>query len=137
MTRPIKFYDELHEAKFASIGAKMKYLDEYHKAAAYLLSLDVVCREHIADLFDFDEDVIRPDGLEKDWQTGTSRKTSRLLFNLWNGHCSDGQKGKDEDGYEVELPSENYAVDNIFNCSYAPYYCEAIRIRFPIFFEAD
>jgi len=133
----MRFYDEEHEEKFVEFCQKMKYLDEYHKAAAYLLALDVVCREHIADLFDFAEDVIKPDGLDKDWQTSTSRKTTRLLLNLWNGYCSDGKKGRDEDGYEVELPSENYAVDNIFNCSYAPYYFEAVRIRFPIFFDED
>lgn len=137
MTTQIKFMDELHEEKFASIGERMKHLDEYHKAAAYLLALDVVCREHINDLFDFDEDIIKPEGLNKDWQTSTSRKTTRLLLNLWNGCSSDGEKGKDEDGYEVELPSQHYAPDNIFNCSYAPYYFEAIRIRFPIFFDAD
>lgn len=133
----MNFFDESHEAKYNEFCGRMKYLDEYHKAVAYLLALDVVCREHTPDLFDFSEDVIKPDGLHKDWQTGTSRKTTRLLFNLWNGYCSDGETGKDKDGYEVELPSQYYAADNIFNCNYAPYYFEAIRIRFPIFFDAD
>ena len=127
----MKFFDESHEAKYNEFCGRMKYLDEYHKAAAYLLAVDTVCREHPTDLFDFSEDVIKPDGLHKAWQTGTSRKTTRLLFNLWNGYSSDGEKGKDE----VELPSQYYAPDNIFNCNYALYYCEAIRIRFPIFFD--
>lgn len=133
----MKFFDESHETKYNEFCNRMKYLDEYHKAVAYLLALDTVCREHPTALFDFGEDIIKPDGLHKDWQTGTSRKTTRLLFNLWNGYCSDGETGKDKDGYEVELPSQYYAADNIFNCNYAPYYFEAIRIRFPIFFDAD
>ena len=133
----MRFCDDIHEANFVEICRKMKCQDEYHKAVAYLLALDVVCREHTADLFDFSEDVIIPEALDKGWQTGTSRKTTRLLFNLWNGYCSDGEIGKDKDGYEVELPSQYYAVDNIFNCNYAPYFFEAIRIRFPIFFNEN
>lgn len=123
----IIFKDKEHKEKYISICSRMKYLDEYHKAAAYLLSLDEVCRKHISDIFDFEEDVIKPQGLHKDWQTGTSLKTTRLLFNLWNGYNSEGEP------LEEEQPSGNYTPDNIFSCSYAPYYWQAIRLRFPVY----
>ena len=121
----MKFYDEEHEEKFVEFCQKMKYLDEYHKAAAYLLALDVVCREHINDLFDFSEDAIKPEGLSKGWQTGTSTKTTRLMFNLWNGYQYEGEP------LEEEKPSSYYTPEHLFACSYAPYYWQAIKLRYP------
>ena len=121
----MKFYDEKHEEKFVEFCQKMKYLDEYHKAAAYLLALDVVCREHINDLFDFSEDAIKPEGLSKGWQTGTSTKTTRLMFNLWNGYQYEGEP------LEEEKPSSYYTPEHLFACSYAPYYWQAIKLRYP------
>lgn len=121
----MKFYDEEHEEKFVEFCQKMKYLDEYHKAAAYLLSLDVVCRKHTTDLFDFSEDAIKPEGLSKGWQTGTSTKTTRLMFNLWNGYQYEGEP------LEEEQPSRYYTPEHLFACSYAPYYWQAIKLRYP------
>ena len=127
----IRFHDNTHEEFYQEFLAKMKCHDCYHQVLAYLLSLDVVCRKHIFSLFDFEEDRIKPDGLHEAWQTGTSMRTSRLAFNLWNGYCTDGENGIDKDGYEIPLISRYYAVDYIFCCSYAPYYYEAIRLRYP------
>ncbi len=47
------------------------------------------------------------------------------MFNLWNGWAYD------EDDLDKRIPSIDYAVDNIFcEAEYAPYFYEAIRIRF-------
>ena len=131
----IVFKNDEHEQLYNDLCERMKYLDEYHRAAAYLLSLDDVCNEHIADIFDLQEDVIIPEALERAWQTGTSMKTTRLLFNLWNGYYTDNKTYTDEDGQEKDLPSMYYAPDNIFNCSYAPYYWQAIKMRYPLYTE--
>lgn len=121
------FYDNKHEKAFNDICSRMKYLDCYHRSLAYLLSLDIVLREHIEAVYDMHEDVIKPEGLNKGFQTGTSLKTTRLAFNLWNSYCSEGEQ------LEEEQPSSNYAPDQIFNCKeYAPYYWQAIQIRFKI-----
>lgn len=125
------FADDKHWQCFTSIINQMQQSDVYHMAVAYLLALDTVTRQHVSDIFDFDEDCIKLDALQKPWQTGTSRKTTRLAFNLWNGYCTDGQTYTDEEGYTADLPSGNYSVADIFSCSYAPYYWEAIKIRFP------
>ena len=83
MLMAIKFQSEKHECDYRSLLSKMKSKDCYHKAVAYLLTLDEVCNKHIADLFDFEKDVIKPFGtLYLPWQTGTSVKTTRLMFNL-------------------------------------------------------
>lgn len=125
------FADDTHWLNFTEIINQMQQSDVYHMAVAYLLALDTVTRRHVSDIFDFDEDCIRPDAIHKPWQTDTSRKTTRLAFNLWNGCCSDGQTYTDEDGYSKDLPSCNYGVGAIFSCSYAPFYWEAIKIRYP------
>ena len=126
----ILFIDSRHEQLYSELCTRMKYLDEYHRATAYLLSLDNVCRDHIADIFDLQEDVIKPEALCKAWQTSTSRKSCRLLFNLWNGYNSEGEP------LEEETPSGYYTPEHIFSCSYAPYYWQAIQLRYPDYTEA-
>lgn len=116
----IIFRDKRHEELFKKICIKMKYRDEWHLPVAYLLSLDAVCRNHINELFYFEEDIVKHSGLNRPWQTDTSRKTTRLMFNLWNNYCSD------DDG-----SAKYYDVADIFSCDYAPYYWEAIKLRFP------
>lgn len=125
------FADDKHWKSFTAIIAQMQQSDVYHMAVAYLLALDTVTRQHVNDVFDYDSDCIKLDALEKPWQTGISRKTTRLAFNLWNGCYTDGETYIDDEGYPDDLPSGNYSVADIFSCSYAPYYWQAIKIRFP------
>jgi hypothetical protein len=133
----MRFYDTKHENIFYDLIKRMNNTDCYHSAVAYLIGLDTVCREHIESLYDFDEACIKPSALSEAWQTGTSRKTTRLMFNLWNGYCSDGETYTDADGYESDLPSRMYAVDEIFCCGYAPYFYEAIKLRYPEYASED
>lgn len=129
----IKFYNDEHEKAFNQLCEQMlnrkkeSRLDEYHTAAAYLLTLDKECRKHIDDLFNFEIDGIRPEGINKAWQTGTSLKTTRLAFNLWNGCTRDD----DENGSHGMPASPLYTPEEIFSCSYAGYFIEAIKLRFP------
>lgn len=114
----------------------MPYLDGYHLSLAYLLTMDNVLREHISALYDVRKDVIIFEGLSKPFQTSTSRKTTRLAFNLWDGSVYDSDPPEtyiDKNGEKAYIPSKYYAPDTIFNCTYAPYYFEAIKIRFEIF----
>ena len=133
----MKFENEEHEAVFEEICDRMKscrntqHLNGYHLAVAYLFALNTSCSEHIDELFDFEEDIIKLDALNAFWQTGTSIKVTRLAFNLWSGLHTDGETYTDEDGDERELPSRCYAVDEIFCCVYAPYFWEAIKLRYP------
>lgn len=118
----MKFKNEEHKARYAEILARMKRDDAYHRSAAYLMALaDLVP----GDVFDFENDCIRHEGLYAGWQTGSSRKATRLMFNLWNGCYED--KAADE----PEKTSGYYAVDEIFyNHEYAPYFYYAVLIRF-------
>ena len=118
----MKFKDKDHEQRYYELLAKMKRDDPYHKSAAYLMALAELVP---GDVFDFQEDCIRHEGVDAGWQTSSSRKATRLMFNLWNGWACE------EDDLEDPKPSAHYAVDNIFsNYEYAPYFYEAVRIRF-------
>lgn len=112
------FRDDTHAAVYQDICSRMKSNDCYHQSMAYLLSLDVVLRKHYTEVFNFDRDGIIPEVTNREWQTGTSIKTTRLAFNLWNGYC-----------YEDDVPSSYYTPIEIFCCDYAPYYWQAIRLR--------
>lgn len=103
--------------------------DVEYSALFYLLAADEITRKHVTDIFDFEERCIKPWGLfSAPWQTSTSRKTIRLAFNLFNcGMCCD----MDKNGEFIELTSDLYTPGCIFACSYAPYYIQAIKIRYP------
>lgn len=129
------FQDGEHEELFNKLCKKMPYLDGYHLSLAYLLTMDNVLREHISALYDEKKDVIIFEGLNKPFQTHTSLKTTRLAFNLWNGtvYVSDPPETYiDKNGEKEYVPSKYYVPDRIFHCTYAPYYFEAIKMRFEI-----
>lgn len=130
----IKFRDEEHEKNYHFILDMMPYSDIERKALAYLFALDTVCFEHIRDLYDFSDNRIMLSGLDKGWHTGTSGRTTRLAFNLYNSHCSDGETYIGSDGIEESLPSAYYSPAYLFCCEYAKYYVEALKIRFPEWF---
>lgn len=116
------FRSEEHKQKFLNLLSQMRYNDAYHRSSAYLMALaDLVPQ----DVFDFEEDVIKHSGIFAAWQTSSSRRATRLMFNLWNGFAYE------EANPEAFVVSQEYAVDNIFcDGEYAPYFYEAIRIRF-------
>lgn len=118
----ILFKDETHKKYYYHFIMRfgMEHIDPYKQTAAYLLALDIV-RDHFTDIFDFSESAIKPDGISAGWQTGTSTKTTRLLFNLWNGYCYN----------EQDEPTADYTPDNIFCCELASYFIQAIKIRYP------
>ena len=69
---------------------------------------------------------MRVEGLNSGWQTGTRMKITWLAFNLWDGNTFESIED-----YEEDKVSSKYAVDEIFCCSYAPYFYEAIKLRYP------
>ena len=126
----INFLDDRHEILYNTLCDRMKKQDRYHLAMAYLLALDSELRKHYLDVFDFENDGIKINALNKAWQTGTSKKTTRLAFNLWNGCSTDGETYTDKGGYERDLPSSYYTPEQIFCSVYAAFYWQAIKIRF-------
>lgn len=117
----MKFKNSDHEQRFLQLLSRMKNRDAYHRSAAYLMALVPMAA---SDVFDFEDDCIRHEGLYADWQTHSSLKATRLMFNLWNFTHEDHAADNPEE------TSRYYTVDEIFsNREYAPYFYEAIRIR--------
>lgn len=119
----MKFRDETHEQEFEEVMKRMgaDSRDVYRLALAYLITADEVCSKHIDNIYDFSEHCIKPDCLADEWQTGTSLKTCRLAFNLFNG----GLGWCDEEDRHLVTPAE------IFCCCLAPFYWEAVKLRYP------
>jgi len=117
------FADDAHRARYEELRGRVlidptKYNDHYREALSYLLALNIDCYDNVHDLYNFKEHSIIPEGISEEWQTGTSKKTTRLAFNLYSSSCLWCEEG-----------TEHYcAVDEIFNCDYAPYFVEAVKI---------
>jgi len=114
----IRFSDREHKAFYTEMLSKTRNNDTYHQAFFYAIGICAETRRNIHTLFDFKEDGIRPEGLTAPWQTGGTRRLCRLAFNLWNGWTEEGKENR-------STPYE------LFDCGFAPYFFEAIRLRYP------
>ena len=118
----MKFKNRLHVEKFYEILSRMRHNDVYHLSAAYLMALADLVPESV---FNFDNDCIIPEGLYAGWQSSSSRRATRLMYNLWDG-CY-----RDLAADNAERTSCYYAVDEImYDHEYFRWFIEAIRIRF-------
>lgn len=123
----IRFLNAAHKENYLKLLEEMRSKDEYHKSTAYLIALDNELTAHLNDVFDLDQDVIKHTALSQLWQTGTSIKTTRLLFNLWNSFMYDSTED-----FENDIISRYYSIDEIFSSCLALYYFEAVKLRFNI-----
>ena len=121
------FRNDQHRQRYALALQRMPSADEYHKPLAYLIALDDICSAHAAEIYDDAADSIKPEVLRASWMTGTTGKTVRLAFNLWNGFCY-----ADADADE---PCSDYTPESIFCTDYLPFFLEAIRLRYAIYAE--
>ena len=125
----MKFIDKEHE-KFWNEKYKlmisMGKTDVYYSSLVYVLGVCPVTREHFNRIFDLKEGMINRDCLCDAWQTSSSAKTTRMAFSLWNRNCYDSDEDREND-----VVSIYYNPSDIFSCSYAPYFYEGVKIRYP------
>ena len=122
------FMNNEHEERYNEVLGRMKRKDTYHKAAAYLITLDEELYNHIDEVFDFDKGSIFVSGLAmRGWQTAGSIKTTHLLLNLWNSSMADFDRNDKIDKDSIR----QYSVDEIFSSNLAYWYFEAIKLRYP------
>lgn len=105
---------------------QLRKTDIYYKSIIYTLGMCETTRENFDDIFNLKRGEINISSLQGKYQTGTSKKVTRLAFSLWNG-CNFDR----EQDIENKNLSANYNVSEIFSCGYAPYFYEAIKIRYP------
>lgn len=115
------FKDINHEQFYeGNIRMTHSQQDPYRKALFYLFGLMSQTRQHIQDVYDFEESGIRPEGLEKSWQTSSTIKLTRLAFNLYNGYAGDENRDN----------VRNYSPYYLFDNGLLPYFAEAVKLRY-------
>ena len=121
----VNFIDNDHKSFFYSKLNKLQVLgktDVYYLSLVYTLSICETTREHFSNIFNIEKGEINLDAIKAGWQ-----KVTRMAFNLWNHSIMFDS----EEDLENEKISNCYAPSEIFCCSYAPYFWEAIQIRYP------
>jgi len=102
--------------------------DCYLKALIYALGICPDTRRRFDSLYNVKDKCIVPETLNSDWQTGGSLKVTRLAFQLFTD-------GTPSAFLDPDLPDVaecmRYSVSDIFCCGYAPFFVEAIKLRYP------
>ena len=125
-----------HNARFAD-DEHLEFYNEqagrlnpvcYLKALIYTLGVCPDTRRRFDALYDAKGKAIVPGAVHCAWQTSGSLKVTRLAFQLFtdgtpSAYLSPGRPDFDECG--------RYSVSDIFCCGYAPYFVEAIKLRYP------
>lgn len=117
-----KFFEEKYEE-----AKSMRKTDVYYTSLIYTLSIAETTREHFDEIFDLKNGEVQLNAIDKAFQTDTSLKVTRLAFSLWNHSIV----FDNEEGLQNDIISTHYNPSEIFCCTYAPYFYEAIKIRYP------
>ncbi len=130
---PVVFRETEHLEFYRSTIRKCLNQDERTKALVYCLGISRKTREHADRVYSIGSDSIHPECLEEAWQNSGSRRIVRLAFNLY---CDGAPTVSDMiDPWSLVKECREYFPGDLFSCEYAPYFCEAIRIRFPEYFD--
>ena len=122
----LKFIDKEHKEFYEQKLKEVEKADVYTKSLIYTLAICPTTRQHFTDIFNSNEKEININSLQAPYQTTTSSKVTRVAFNLFNNCNYDS-----EEDIEKNKTSMYYNISDIFCCSYAPYFYEAIKLRFP------
>ena len=123
------FISEAHEKFYYEKLKEVRYQDEYHKALCYCLGICDDTRKHIDRIYDFKTGMVKPECLHDGWQTSGSVRVVRMAFNLY---CNGTPSVFDyEDAEEQIRECSQYTVEELFCCSYASFFWQAVQIRYP------
>lgn len=125
----IIFCDKEHEKFYYEMLEKARYQDCYHKALIYILGISRDTREHFDQIYDIKSGLINTECLHQGWQTSGSVKVVRLAFNLYTDTTPSMEDYRKKD-QQIEECME-YSVSDIFCCSYALYFWEGLKLRYP------
>ena len=125
----INFISEAHEKFYYEKLKEVRYQDVYHKALCYCLGISDDTRRNVESIYDFKTECVKTECLHEGWQTSGSMKVIRMAFNLYcNGTPSVDDYTKTE---EQVNECRQYTVEDLFCCAYAPFFWQAIQIRYP------
>jgi hypothetical protein len=102
--------------------------DCYLKALIYALGICPDTRRNFDSLYDTKNKSIVPETINSQWQTGGSLKVTRLAFQLFTDGTPSAFVNQSNPDVDECI---RYSVSDIFCCGYAPYFVEAIKLRYP------
>jgi hypothetical protein len=125
----IIFISEAHEKFYYEKLKEVRYQDVYHKALCYCLGINDDTRRNANRIYDFKTGCVKTECLHEGWQTSGSVKVVRMAFNLY---CNAAPSVDDYTDAEEQINEcRQYTVEELFCCAYAPYFWQAIQIRYP------
>ena len=125
----MEFIDKEHELFWKEkslVLQKHGTTSSYYKALIYTLGICETTRNNFNKIFNIENGEININSINEPYQTTTSEKVTRMAFSLFNGCNYDSEKD-----IEKGKISKSYNPSNIFCCSYAPYFVEALKIKYP------
>lgn len=128
------FISEDHCNFYEQTVASVPNADVYEKALIYTLGICGDTRIRFDSLYDKSAGInIDADCVRAPWQTSGSLRVIRLAANLFTGRTPTAisYDAKDKELVNAE-ECQLYSVSDIFSYSeYAPYFLQAVKIRFP------
>lgn len=125
----ILFASEEHEKFYYEKLEEVRMQDVYHKALCYCLGINTDTRQNVNRIYDFKSGLVKPECLMEGWQTSGSMRVIRMAFNLY---CNGTPSVSDYDDADEKLREcSMYSVEELFCCGYAPYFWQAVQIRYP------
>ena len=124
----ILFRSQSHKLFYEQYLPLCRYQDSYHAALVYCLGIDRDTRDHVNEIYDFRTGLVKTECLHDGWQTSGSKKIVRMAYNLYNNGTP--SVFDYEDSEEQLTECGRYTVEELF-CCYAPYFWQAVKIRYP------
>lgn len=125
----ICFKSKEHEKFYKTYFARCRYKDAYHEALVYCLGISEDTRRNVDRIYDFTSGYVKTECLHEGWQTSGSLKIIRMAFNLYNNGTPSVYDYNDSEEQLEEC--QRYTVEDLFCCGYAPYFWQAVKIRYP------
>ena len=131
----IIFINDAHEKFYYEKLGEVRRQDVYHKALIYCLGIDADTRQHIKAIYEFKTGSIKIECLEQGWQTSGSMRATRMAFNLY---CNGTPSIHNYKKLSVQLlECQKYTVEDLFCCEYAPFFWQAVQLRYPEYAVPD
>lgn len=125
----ILFICEEHKIFYLENLKRVRQTDVYHKALCYCLGISSDTRRNIDRIYDFLTGNVKSECLQEGWQTSGSMRVIRMAFSLY---CNYTPSVYDYETSEEQLDEcRRYTAEDLFCCAYAPYFWQAIQIRYP------
>lgn len=110
--------------------------DNYLKALIYTVGICPDTRRRWQSFYDEVKRSIKLEVINEGWQTGTSSKVTRLAYQLYTDGTPTANTYDEQDRETQDFKEcSRYSVSDIFCCEYAPFFVEAIKLRYPEYFS--